>query len=325
MQTNNTAHTSPSTSVLMSQVMLALVPGTLIMFWQFGWGVIINIAMAIIACALVEAAALLLRKRPVLTTLSDGSACLAGWLLALALPPLLPWWIICIGCGAAMLLGKHLYGGLGFNPFNPAMVGYALLLVSFPRDMSAWLSPEISLSFQEILHYVYYGREQIATNWDAITQATPLDNLNTMSQRDTDTSTYKINHMTWAYINIAFLLGGLYLLYQRIITWHIPAALLATLCFCYTCDWLLFSGSTTPWSALFSGASMLAAFFIATDPVSAATSRYGRLVYAAGVGLIIFVIRQWGQYPDGVAFAILIMNMAAPAIDYFYRPKAFGQ
>jgi len=313
-------HLGNSTPVVMRQVMLALLPGTLLMTLHFGYGVLVNLVLAVLGCALFESLALALRRRPIIATLSDGSACLAGWLLALALPPILPWWITLIGCAAAMLLGKHLYGGLGLNPFNPAMVGYAFLLVSFPRDLSAWLATDVSLSLQTVLHYVYQGQQAIAANWDAITQATPLDNL-----LDSPSTSIAVDHVAWQWINTGFLIGGIYLLYSRVISWHIPIALLSTVCLCYGCDWLLFSGMTSPWSAFFTGATMLAAFFIATDPVSAATSRNGRLVYAAGIGLLIFVIRKWGQYPDGVAFAVLIMNMAAPAIDYFYRPKAFGQ
>lgn len=286
----------------MRQVMLALLPGTAVMTWVFGWGVIINVCLAIVAAMAFESLALGLRRKPIVPALGDGSACVAGWLLALALPPLLPWWITVIGCAAAMLLGKHLYGGLGFNPFNPAMVGYALLLVSFPRDMTAWLAIESTLSLREVIHFVAMGRELIHAEWDAITMATPLDQFRT-AQLNAVNNTHGNAHGSipgraqWQLINSAFLCGGLYLLFKRIISWHIPVALLAAMAAAYSFDYFLFGGAMSPFVALFSGAAMLGAFFIATDPVSAATSPAGRLIYAAGIGLLVFIIRKWGHYP----------------------------
>ena len=207
----------------MRQVMLALVPGSAVMSWYFGWGVVINICVSIVAAMLFESLALMLRRKAVIPALSDGSACVTGWLLALALPPLLPWWITVIGCATAILLGKHLYGGLGFNPFNPAMVGYALLLVSFPRDMTAWLSVDLTLTLNEVLYYVAAGRELIQADWDAITMATPLD------QYKSGQLNWSLSSPPWKLINFAFLCGGVYLTIKRIITWHIPTALLLTL------------------------------------------------------------------------------------------------
>lgn len=305
--------------LIMRDVLLALIPGTLVMAWFFGPGVLLNVCIAALSASAFEALALTLRRKPVMITLLDGSAVLAGWLLALALPPLTPLWLTVLGTGVAMLLGKHVYGGLGFNPFNPAMVGYAFLLISFPREMTAWLAPAVAPG-----------------EWHAITMATPLDQLKTLlnqtqlkAQGATTPGNIDIYGVfaakNWEWINIAFLAGGLVLLYRRIISWHIPITLLATLGALTTVDYIVFNGPVSPMMALFSGAAMLGAFFIATDPVSAATSPIGRLLYAFGIGTLIFCIRKWGGYPEGVAFAVLLMNFAAPTIDYYYRPPAFGE
>ena len=314
-----------TTATLMQQVMLALVPGTLVMTWFFGVGILFNVCLAVLFSALCEAAALSLRKRPVVTALADNSALLAGWLLALTLPPLAPWWITLIGAIAAIGFGKHLYGGLGSNPFNPAMLGYAVLIVSFPREMTAWISVDQSLPLLEILkHTAGVANWQVA-QWDAVTMATPLDLLKTALREQPGQSVLLTGARHWHFINLAFLLGGLYLLFKQVISWHIPLSLLSALALAYAVNYWLYGGSLSPLGGIFSGAAMLAAFFIATDPVSAATSPRGRIVYAAGIGLLIFVIRQWGHFPEGVAFAVLLMNIVAPAIDYFYRPRAFGQ
>ena len=262
-----------------------------------------------------EALVLLLRGQP-LATLGDNTALVAAWLLALTLPPLAPWWIAGIGSAAAMLLGKHVFGGIGANPFNPAMVGYALLLVSFPREMTAWLQPA--------LFDASVSASVIGPGFDAITGATPLDRLREVggdgAQLGSDSPPWQgwFGSYAWEWVNAGFLLGGLALLYLRVISWHIPVAMLTGLGSCYLVSWLIPGGSTlSPAFGLFSGAAMLGAFFIATDPVSAAASRNGRLFYAAGIGLLTYLIRQFGGYPEGIAFAVLLMNCAAPAIDHY--------
>jgi electron transport complex protein RnfD len=331
-------HLQPANSVskVMLHVVIALVPGILAYVMMFGWGVLVNILLAIVTALAVEAAVLQIRRKPVLTGLYDGSAIVTALLLALAVPPLSPWWLIVVGVGFAMIFGKHIYGGLGYNPFNPAMLGYAVLLVSFPVAMTQWLLP-VSLmdsdpGFTATLQYVFTGSLPAPLSLDSITSATILDTVKTrLAQSYTLEEIQRapiFGHLGgrgWEWINLAFLAGGLWLLAWRVISWHIPVGLLGGL-FLIS---FLFHGIdagiyATPMFHLASGAAILGAFFIATDPVSASTTAKGRLIYAAGIGVITYVIRTWGGYPDGIAFAVLLMNMAVPTIDYYTRPRVFG-
>lgn len=316
IDTNTRPRQTLTTSMVMRCVLLALLPGTLAMTFWFGMGVLTNILIAGFTAMFVEAAVMRMRKRPAIATLTDGSALLAGVLLALALPPMLPWWITALGAAVAMLLGKHLFGGLGNNPFNPAMVAYAVLLVSFPVELTAWISPQAIT----------------AADWHAVTMATPLDRIKTALVTHPDQSPYAGLELVgwwaahgWEWINLGFLLGGLWLLRKGIIDWRIPVFFLGSLFLLTMLDYLLSDYGTPPLFALFSGATMLGAFFIATDPVSAATSPTGRILYAIGIGLLVFTIRKWGGYPEGLAFAVLLMNVTAPTIDYYCRPRAFGE
>jgi electron transport complex protein RnfD len=321
-----------SVSRMMFFVLLALVPGSLCATWLFGWGVPVNILLASLAALVAEAAMLAARRRPVLPVLQDGSALLSGVLLALALPPLAPWWIPVIGSLFAIVIAKQLYGGLGYNPFNPAMAGYVVLLISFPLELSLWPATGRILDLQDTLLLVFSGNLPDTLTLDAITMATPLDAVKTrLGLSETLTEIHgsavfgNFAGAGWEWLNLWFLLGGLWLLQQKIIKWQIPAGLLAGL----SLTALLFYAwnpdiYASPLFHVFSGATMLGAFFIATDPVSASTTPRGRLYYGFGIGVLIYVIRTWGGYPDGVAFAVLLMNMAAPTIDYYTRPRVFG-
>jgi electron transport complex protein RnfD len=305
-----------------------MVPGIVCLVWFFGWGYAINIALASITALIVEASILKVRKRPVSFFLKDCSALVTALLLAVALPPLVPWWLVVVATSIAMIFGKHLFGGLGQNPFNPAMVAYALVLVSLPLLMTTrWANIENPLALVDAIQ-VTFGASELAI--DGITGATPLDHYKLNIGRLTAEEI--VQHPMygsfvaagWTPVNLAFLAGGLLLLALRIITWHIPVALLASLGLMS----LLF-GSDPDLSVpaainLLSGSTMLAAFFIATDPVSAATSNKGKLIYGAGIGLLIYLIRTWGNYPDATAFAVLLMNFAAPLIDHYTRPRVYG-
>jgi electron transport complex protein RnfD len=323
---------SGSVSRMMSFVLLALLPGSLCAAWLFGWGVLVNILLAGLAAIAAEAAMLMARKRPVLPVLQDGSALLTGALLALALPPLAPWWIPVIGSLFAIVIAKQLYGGLGYNPFNPAMAGYVVLLISFPRELSLWPATGQVLGLQDTLLLVFAGSLPDTLTLDAITMATPLDAVKTrlgLSETLTeirDSAVFgSFAGVGWEWLNLWFLLGGLWLLQQKIIKWQIPAGMLGGL---FLTALLFYAWNPdiypSPLFHLFSGAAMLGAFFIATDPVSASTTPRGRLYYGFGIGVLTYVIRTWGGYPDGVAFAVLLMNMAAPTIDYYTRPRVFG-
>jgi len=317
-------------------VIYALLPGAILYAWLFGWGVIINILLAVITALSCEAVMLKLRQRPVAMFLTDGSALVTALLIGIALPPLAPWWLVFVGTAFAIIFGKHIYGGLGYNPFNPAMVGYVLLLISFPREMTTWAAPLSAntggLSLLESLAYAFGGSLPAGTTVDALTMATPLDTLKTELGLGKSVQEITTNPIFGAlggadgqWISLAFLGGGLWLMYKKIITWHVPVAMLGTLAalsllfFAYDHD-----AYASPAFHLFSGAAMLGAFFIATDPVSGATTLKGRLIFGAGVGILAFVIRTWGGYPDAIAFSILLMNMVAPTIDHYTRPRVFG-
>ncbi len=324
-------------SALMRRVLYALIPGAVCLTWVFGWGVLINLLISTLTCLGAEALMLLVRRRAVLPTLTDNSALVTAVLLGLALPPLAPWWIPVVGSLFAIVVAKHLYGGLGYNPFNPAMVGYVVLLISFPLEMTLWAAPsavaETRLGLSESLHWVFGGALPQAMSLDAISAATPLDTIKTQLGLGRTLAEITASPLFggfggrgWEWVNLWFLLGGLWLLYKRIIHWHIPVAMLGSL-FLMAFVFMLVDADTfaSPLTHWFSGASMLGAFFIATDPVSAATTVRGRIIYGAGIGILTYVIRTWGGYPDAVAFAVLLMNMAAPTIDYYTQPRVFGQ
>jgi electron transport complex protein RnfD len=339
LQTPSSPHGHAPITVthIMVRVALALVPGIAACAWFFGPGVIINIVFAVGVALAGEALMLKLRDRPLAPFLGDGSAVITALLLAVALPPLSPWWLTLLGVSFAIVVGKQLFGGLGYNPFNPAMLGYVMLLISFPREMTSWQPPlslnEHPLGWLETLRVIFGGGLPAGLSFDAVSMATPLDTMKTQ---------LKLHHSVgqilaggsvfgglggkgWEAVNLAFLAGGVWMLYKRIISWHIPAAMLGALAVMA----LIFYGMnpalhTSPLFHLFGGATMLGAFFIATDPVTAATTPRGRLYYGAGIGILTYIIRTWGGYPDGVAFAVLLMNIAAPTIDYYTQPRVFG-
>ena len=323
-------------SHLMGQVLLALVPGVAALVWYFGWGVLVNLVIAGLTALAGEALVLRLRHRPVGRTLGDLSALVTAALLAVALPPLLPWWMTVLGTLFAIVFVKHLYGGLGYNPFNPAMAAYVLLLISFPVEMTRWLPPamltDVHLSFGEVLRAIFTGQLPPALTWDAITSATPLDEMRTGLEFNRTISEIRASPLWgdfgargWEWVGNWFGLGGLYLLWRRVIDWRIPLGVLAGLLLIAGLFWL-YDPETVPFPGfhLFSGGTILGAFFIATDPVTAATTPRGRLIYGLLIGVLVFVIRTWGGYPDAVAFAVLLMNMAAPTIDHYTRPQVFG-
>lgn len=337
-------------TTVMMQVLMALIPGLIAYVWFFGWGIVVNIGIAVCTALAAEAAILRLRDKPVRPFITDGSAVVTAVLLAFAIPPLAPWWVTFIGALFAIIVAKHLYGGLGYNPFNPAMVGYVVLLISFPREMTSWM-PTVSfsdyqLSFVESAAFIFTGQLPGGLTFDALTAATPLDALktnlglgNTVSEiraqlgLDVETSRLlsvvpifgAIGGKGWEWVSGGFLIGGLWLIYKKIIGWHIPVAMLgalsaiAVLFYAFDPDHY-----ASPLFHLFSGAAILGAFFIATDPVTAATSTTGRMVYGAGIGVLVYVIRTWGGYPDSIAFAVLLMNMAVPLIDDRFKPRVFG-
>jgi len=324
------AHGPASTQRVMLKVLVATVPGIIVLTWFFGYGTLVNILFGSVVALAFEALALKLRGRPIGFYLSDLSALVTAFLLCIALPPYSPWWLIATGMASAILLAKHFYGGLGYNPFNPAMVGYVILLISFPVQMTSWAAPRglaATPGFLESVQACF-----IPAAFDGITMATPLDVLKQNSSlliEDLWTQNPLFGRwggLGWEWVNIAFLAGGLWLMQQRVFTWHAPIAMLATLTLLSA---LFYDGGSSasggsPLFHLLSGATMFGAFFIITDPVSSAVSLRGRLIYGALIGALIYIIRVRGNYPDAVAFAVLIMNFAAPFIDYYTQPRTYG-
>jgi electron transport complex protein RnfD len=320
----------------MLKVLLALIPAIGVYVWMFGGGILITLALATVTALATEAVMLKLRARPIQPFLSDYSAVITAWLLALAIPPLTPWWLIVVGTAFAIVFAKQLYGGLGYNPFNPAMVGYAVLLISFPVLMTKWPAAlqvaQTPLSFGDQLQFIFSGQLPQNVMMDAVTSATPLDYLKTQLKLGHNIADIQSAPLFGAlggkgseYVVIAYLVGGLYLWQQKIITWHLPTAFLGVLTLFSAAFWL--SDATqfaTPVFHLFSGASMLCAFFIITDPVSGPTTPRGKLYFAGGVAIITYLIRVYGGYPDGVAFAVIFMNICVPLIDAHTQPRVFG-
>jgi electron transport complex protein RnfD len=331
-------HFPPPVTVrqVMVQVIVALVPAIAAHVWYFGPGLLVQIALAVGFAAGYEVVMLTIRRKPVGLFLGDFSAVLTAILFALCLPPLAPWWIALIGMFFAIVVAKHLFGGLGHNLFNPAMVGYVVVLISFPQPMTAWLPPAAIAPYTpglaDALLAIGTGTAPGHLTWDAVTGATPLDAIRTSVTTGRTIAEARqspifgdFGGLGWEWIANWYALGGFWLLWRRIISWQVPVTMIGTVLLLGLASWLADpSSNPAPLQHVFSGALIVGAFFIATDPVSGCTSSRGRLVFGAGVGLITLVIRRWGGYPDGVAFAVLLMNMFAPLIDRYTRPRIFG-
>jgi electron transport complex protein RnfD len=315
----------------MLKVLIALVPGIVAYVWFFGAAILVQIALASVTALVAEALILKARGKPVMLFLTDGSALVTAWLVALTFPPLAPWWLTVLGVLIAIVVAKHLYGGLGQNPFNPAMVAFCAMIVAYPQLMSQWPRAEFNM-LEPMLQAIFGSDRQL----DALVMATPLDALRTVlrdpEQRATiagilgsHASFGNIGGRGWEWVAFGYLLGGLWLLWQRVITWHVPVAFVVTLALIAAAfniaDPERFVGANFH---LFTGGAMLGAFFIATDPVSGSTTPLGKLIFAAGAALLTWIIRSFGAYPDGMAFAILLMNLLVPLIDMHTQPKVFG-
>ena len=327
------------TADIMRLVIIATLGGLVAMTFFFGWGTLINLVIACAVALLCEAACVKLRKRPVLFFIKDNSALLTAVLLALSLPPFAPWWVTTCAVFVAIVLAKHLYGGLGQNPFNPAMVGYALVLISFPVEMTRWTAPFAInasgwgvLGFADTLNIILNGWEQAsqsATYIDAYTGATPLDVLKHRNGLTTEevwrSNPVMANMSAWYTVSLGYFIGGIFLMYRKIFTWHAPISLLASL---FIISALFFAvdpdSYADPLVHLTTGATMLGAFFIATDPVSGATSNKGKIIFGIGIGCLVYIVRTWGNYPDAMAFAVMLMNLAAPFIDQYSQPRSYG-
>jgi electron transport complex protein RnfD len=305
-----------NTSNLMLQVIYGLILGVALQFYFFGWGVIYQITLALITGIAAEIIFLKIRKKSI-DVIKDNSAALTAILLAISIPSIAPWWIVVLGTSFAIIFGKQLYGGLGSNPLNPAMLGYAFLLISFPLEMTRWASS--FLSFGEGLNVIFSS-----INIDALSSATRLEEAKFALMEGEVFNPIQIDQTVW--INLGFLFGGVYLFYKKVITWQIPLSFLAGIIVMSALLMLLDSDHAMgPVFHLFHGATMLGAFFILTDPVSSSTTPRGRLIFGFLIGILVIIIRTYGSYPDGVAFAVLLLNIAVPLIDYYSKPKVFGR
>lgn len=332
--------TSP-VQAIMVQVLLALTPATLFGLWLFGFPALYLWLSTVLSALLFEAACLWLARKPIATYLYDGSALLTGWLLAMSLPPWAPWWIGVAGSALAIVVAKQVYGGIGQNLFNPAMFARVALLVSFPLEMTTWVKPAPPLTHDapgplDAWGVTFGGSGPI----DALASATLIGYTKTefsIGHTLTDALTSGqfgalptlLGWMPGSLGETSSLLiaaGGLWLLRRKIITWQIPASLLGTIALLASLFHLINSERyLSPFLHLASGGVMLAAFFIATDYVTSPSSPAGQLIFGAGCGLLIFVIRTWGGFPEGVGFAVLFMNALTPVIDYYIRPRIYGR
>lgn len=314
------AHADDSVRKNMLRVIIALMPAFVVSLFAFGWGSLIVTLISVVSCVLFEwlITKFILRQQPVIT---DCSAILTGLLLAFNLPSNLPWWIVLIGAFVAIAIGKMSFGGLGQNVFNPALVGRVFLLISFPVQMTTWPRP---LGWST--SYV-----------DAESGATPLSVMKNAIKAGDSSLLNELPdywHVFVGYMGgslgeisaLALLLGGVYLLCTKTITWHIPVSVLTTVAlFSGIMYWAGVEGAASPLPHLLTGGVMLGAIFMATDYVTSPMTGWGQIIYGIGIGVIVMVIRTWGAYPEGMSFAILIMNAVTPLLNMYIRPKRFGE
>ncbi|VFP82786.1 electron transport complex subunit RsxD [Candidatus Erwinia haradaeae] len=338
-------HNNSNTSYIMILVIIAMIPGIAMQYYFFGFGTLIQILIATSIALSTEAVMLKARNYPIIQTLKDNSALLTAIILGTSVPALSPWWITTIGTMFAIIIAKQIYGGLGHNPFNPAMVGYVVLLISFPVQMTNWLpiynTQNCTPSMIDTLQIILCNHIDLKSipstlhpNVDGITQATPLDYFKTSLHEGLAVNKiftnpmyryYLTNTSCWQWINLGFLIGGIFLLITHTIRWHIPVGFLVSLTLFSSIGWLYAPSALLPPTLhLLSGATMLGAFFIATDPITASTTNNGRLTYAIVIGLLTWLIRSYGGYPDGVAFGVLFANICVPLIDHYTQPRVYG-
>jgi RnfABCDGE-type electron transport complex D subunit len=329
------AHAANSVQRIMATVMLALLPATLFGFWLYGWPAVYLWAVSLLAAIVGEAAALRFQQRAVKPALFDGSGVLTAWLLALSLPPWAPWWIAVVGSVFAVVVGKQVFGGLGQNVFNPAMAARVMLLISFPLEMTTWMPPMSALPGMLDSLAVTFGSAQL----DAVSSASLLGHVKTEFSRGLGLEQALAGHYAplqalWGQRSgslgetsaLLILAGGVFLIARRIISWHAPVAMLAGVALpALLMNLVAPEHYAGPVYHLLSGGVMLGAFFIATDPVTSPNTAPGQLLFGLGCGLLTYVIRTWGAYPEGVAFAVMLMNAATPLIDRYVKPRIYGR
>lgn len=333
------AHDRSSVTRVMAHVCLALIPVTFMGLYLFGWPALFLLLVTCAAALLTEVICLAVAGQPWYRVL-DGSALLTGWLLALSLPPWAPWWIGAGGAIFGIALGKHIYGGVGQNLFNPAMLARVALLIAFPLQMTSWILPQsfgsaLMPDFMQSLQITFFGAQPV----DGVTGATALGHMKTAFTQHriaadvlaTDFSVQQALVGTTAgsmgeTSEWLVLLGGVWLLALRIISWEAPISMVLSLGMLAAIAHVL--EPTHNAGALFhlsSGGILLGAVFIATDPVTSPATSRGRLVFGVGCGALTFVIRSFGSFPEAIAFSVLFMNALTPLIDRYVRPRAYGR
>ncbi|WP_408954931.1 RnfABCDGE type electron transport complex subunit D [Natroniella sp. ANB-PHB2] len=301
-----------TTSNIMYQVVLALVPAMLAAVYYFDMSAALLIVTCSIVAMLSEVAIQKIRGLEV--TVNDGSALLTGILLALTLPPELPLWMATLGSVVAIVLGKHVFGGLGYNIFNPALVGRAFITLSYVGPMTQWtdpLQPPVAISG------IVSGLQESLGIVDTVSGATPLE---AGSAEIMNLFVGRTGGSLGETSALAIMLGGLYLLYKGYIDWRIPAGYLGTVAVLTS-----FVGEQGPLFHLFAGGLMLGAIFMATDMVTSPVTKKGRLIFGIGCGLLTVIIRVYGNFPEGVLYSILLMNMCVPIIDQYTLPRIYGE
>lgn len=322
---------------IMQQVILALLPGLGFGVLLYGWPALYLSMITVAAALIFEALCLKMKGVSAARYLRDGSAIVTGLLVAMTLPPWAPWWIGVVGAALAIILGKHVYGGLGQNLFNPVMLARVAILISFPIEMTTWINVTPLFTGPGIIDSLAITFSGLRST-DGIAGATTLGAVKTgFSQNQLLPALLEDYSGILAFIgwergslgetsSLLLLLGGIWLMRLGIIQWYAPAALLGTI----TLLAIIFNlydeqHYLNPWVHLNSGALMLVAFFIATDYVTSPNTPLGQLIFGVGCGLLIFVIRSWGGYPEGTGFAILLMNSVTPLIDHYIRPRIYGR
>jgi len=311
-------HSGESTPRIMYSVAAALAPAIATGVYLFGLRALWVVILSVAAGLATEAGAQRVMGREV--TISDGSALVTGILLALNLPPTVPWWVVIVGSAIAIVIGKQIYGGLGYNPFNPALVARVILLISFPVQMTTWLKPSPLFSGAV----------------DAVTTATPLGAMKTHLMVKGSLEGFTMGELWNPFIGniggcigetsvIALLIGAGFLLYRGYITWHIPVTFIGTVFVLSGLFWAINPDQyITPLFHVVTGGLVLGAFYMATDMVTSPLTDRGMMLFGMGCGAITIVIRLFGGYPEGVSYSILLMNAATPLIDRYFKPKTFG-
>jgi electron transport complex protein RnfD len=310
-------HDPQGTDRVMRAVIYALLPACAVSVYLFGLPALLLLVLCVAGCMASEA--LCQRLLGQSHSLRDGSAALTGILLAMNLPPSAPWWLALLGCVVAIGIGKQVFGGLGYNPFNPALVARVVLLISFPVQMTTWTAPA-----------------PLTSGYDALTTATPLGEMQNavmLTGRLPEGLEANLGQYLLGFYGgslgemsaLALLAGALFLFWKRVLTWHIPASFAGSVIVLSGLFWLIDpSRYPSPLFHLLTGGLVLGIFFMATDMVTSPITPLGMLLFGVGCGVLTVIIRLFGGYPEGVSFAILLMNACTPLIDRFIRPRKFG-